>query len=80
MGKGFTIEQARQSFEVLRKSKMIINAYFIVGNLGETEEQMLSIAPFARSIGVDLVHVSRLRAEPYSGLRELVGADAGLPH
>ena len=77
MGKGFTIEQARQSFEVLRKSKMIINAYFIVGNLGETEEQMLSIAPFARSIGVDLVHVSRLRAEPYSGLRELVEQTPG---
>ncbi len=60
MGKGFTIEQVRQRFEVLRKSKMIINAYFIVGNIGETEEQMLSTASFARSIGVDLIHVSRL--------------------
>jgi hypothetical protein len=72
MGKGFTIEQVRQRFAVLRQSKMIINAYFIVGNIGETEEQMLSTAPFARSIGVDLIHVSRLRNEPYSGLFELV--------
>ena len=56
---------------------MLINAYFIVGNIGETEEQMLSTTSFARSIGVDLIHVSRLRSEPYSGLRELVGQTPG---
>ena len=77
MGKGFTIEQVRRRFEVLRKSKMIINAYFIVGNIGETEEQMLSTASFARSLGVDLIHVSRLRNEPYSGLEELVAQTPG---
>jgi radical SAM superfamily enzyme YgiQ (UPF0313 family) len=77
MGKGFTIEQVRQRFEVLRKSKMIINAYFIVGNIGETEEQMLSTASFARSLGVDLIHVSRLRNEPHSGLGELVAETPG---
>ena len=77
MGKGFTIQQIRQWFEVLRKSKMIINAYFIVGNIGETEQQMLSIASFARSIGVDLIHVSRLRSELYSGLSELVEQTPG---
>jgi len=77
MRKGFTVEQIRRWFEVLRKSKMIINAYFIVGNIGETEEQMLSTMPFARSVGVDLVDVSRLRHEPYSGLRELVEQTPG---
>lgn len=77
MGKGVTIAQIRQRFEVFRKSKMIINAYFIVGNIGETEEQMLSTAPFARSLGVDLVHVSRLRSAPYSGLSELVEQTPG---
>ena len=77
MGKGFTIEQVRERFQVLRKSKMVINAYFIVGNIGETEEQMLSTASFARSIGVDLIHVSRLRNEPYSGLSELVEQTPG---
>ena len=77
MNKGFTVEQIRQRFKVLRKSKMVINAYFIVGNIGETEEQMLSTASFARSIGVDLIHVSRLRNEPYSGLSELVERTPG---
>jgi radical SAM superfamily enzyme YgiQ (UPF0313 family) len=77
MGKGFTIAQVRERFEVLRKSKMVINAYFIVGNMGETEEQMLSTAPFARSLGVDLIHVSRLRNELYSGLGTLVAQTPG---
>jgi anaerobic magnesium-protoporphyrin IX monomethyl ester cyclase len=77
MGKGFTIAQVRRWFEVLRQSKMVINAYFIVGNIGETEEQMLSTASFARSLGVDLVHVSRLRCEPYTPLRELVRQTPG---
>ena len=56
---------------------MIINAYFIVGNIGETEEQMLSTASFARSIGVDLIHVSRLRSDPFSDLRGLVEQTPG---
>ena len=77
MGKGFNIERVREWFQVLRTSKMIINAYFIVGNIGENEEQMLSIAPFAQSIGVDLIHVSRLRNEPYSGLSEVVEQTPG---
>ncbi|MEN6459467.1 MAG: radical SAM protein [Thermoguttaceae bacterium] len=77
MGKGFTVEQVRRRFEVLRKSKMIINAYFIVGNIGETEEQMLSTASFARSLGVDLIHVSRLRSEAHSGLKDLVKQTPG---
>jgi hypothetical protein len=77
MGKGFTIGRVRQAFQVFRKSKMVINAYFIVGNIGETEEQMASTAPFARSLGVDLIHVSRLRCEPYTGLRELVAQTPG---
>jgi len=77
MGKGFTIRQVRERFEVLRKSQMVINAYFIVGNIGETEEQMLSTASFARSIGVDLIHVSRLRNEPYSGLSKVVAETPG---
>ena len=80
MGKGFTVEQVRQRFEVLRKTKMIINAYFIVGNIGETEEQMLSTASFARSLGVDLIHVSRLAQRAVFGLARTGRADARLPH
>jgi radical SAM superfamily enzyme YgiQ (UPF0313 family) len=77
MGKGFNIQQVREGFEVFRRSKMLVNAYFIVGNIGETEEQMLFTAPFAKSIGASLIFVSRLRNEPYSGLGELVAQTPG---
>ena len=77
MGKGFNIQQVREGFEVFRRSKMLVNAYFIVGNIGETEEQMLSTAPFAKSIGASLIFVSRLRNEPYSGLAEVVAKTPG---
>jgi radical SAM superfamily enzyme YgiQ (UPF0313 family) len=77
MGKGFTIQQVRQRFAVLHKSRMIINAYFIAGNLGETEEQILSTVSLARSMGVDLILVSPLRNEPYSGVAELVEKTSG---
>ena len=80
MGKGFTIKQVRERFAVLRKSKMVINAYFIVGNIGETEEQMLAIAPFARSIGVQ--PDARLPAAQRAvlGLKRAGCQDAGLSH
>jgi radical SAM superfamily enzyme YgiQ (UPF0313 family) len=77
MGKGFTVEQVRQRFAVLHKSKMIIAAYFIVGNIGETQEQMLSTASFARSIGADFIFLSRLRMEPHSDLGELIEQTPG---
>ena len=77
MNKGFNIEQVRQWCSVLSRSKMLLNAYFIAGNIGESEEQMLSTAPFARAIGADLIHVSRLRNEPHSGLEELVRQTPG---
>ena len=77
MGKGFTVEQIRERFAVLRQYRMLLNAYFIVGNLGETEEQMLSVAPFARSLGVDLIHVSRLRSDPHTGLNDLIARTPG---
>ena len=38
---------------------------------------MLSTASFARSIGVDLIHVSRLRNEPHSGMTDLVAQTPG---
>ncbi|MFH1267772.1 MAG: hypothetical protein ABIK89_18810, partial [Planctomycetota bacterium] len=38
---------------------------------------MLSTVSFARSIGVDLLQVSRLRNEPHSGLNQLVEQTPG---
>lgn len=70
--KGFTTAEVRKSFEVLRRADMIIHAYFIVGNIGETEQEMLQIGPFAKELGVDTIALSRLRYEKYSALEEIL--------
>ena len=75
--KGFDTRQLREYFRVLRKSRMILHGYFIVGCIGETEEEMLEIAPFARELGVDTIGLCELRNERYSGLEELVARSPG---
>ena len=47
----------------------------IVGNIGETEEEMLEIAPFARELGLDIIQLTMLRNERDSGLDQLVEAN-----
>ncbi|MHC5040142.1 MAG: B12-binding domain-containing radical SAM protein [Planctomycetota bacterium] len=77
MRKGFNTKQLREHFDVLRKTKMVLFGYFIVGNIGESEREMLHIAPFARELGIDAIQLTMLRNERYSGLDELVAASPG---
>ncbi len=77
MRKGFNTKQLREYFRVLKRSRMLLNGYFIVGNIGETEEEMLQIAPFARELGLDTITLCLLRNEPYSGLDELIARNPG---
>lgn len=77
LNKGFTIAQVRKAFEVLRKFPFIYHGYFIIGNIGETEKDMLSIAGFAREIGVDTLSLSLLRCEKYSPLKALIEKSPG---
>ncbi|UCF43129.1 MAG: B12-binding domain-containing radical SAM protein [Planctomycetota bacterium] len=72
MGKGFTIEEVGEAFEVLRHFKMVHAGYFIVGYIGEDEKEMRQIAGFARGLGIDILIPSKLRAMRYSPLRKTV--------
>jgi anaerobic magnesium-protoporphyrin IX monomethyl ester cyclase len=72
LNKGFKTSDVRKAFEVLRKSNILINGYFIIGLIGETEEEMLEIVPYAKEIGIDLISPNRLRYEKYSGLAVLL--------
>lgn len=72
LNKGFKTADVKKAFEVLRKSNMLTNGYFIVGLIGESEEEMLEIVPYAREIGLDLISPNRLRYEKYSGLNQLL--------
>ena len=72
MRKGFDTAKIHEHFKVLRASGMFLHGSFIVGNVGETEAEMLQIAPFAHELGLDTVGLSALRSSPYSGLEELL--------
>ncbi len=72
MRKGFNTAKIREYFDVLRDRPMILNGYFIFGNIGESVEEMKQILPFARELGVDTLTLSMLRNNAHSGIEELV--------
>ncbi len=70
--KGITQQQVREAFAVLTQYDFHLHGYFIYGNLGETEEEMLYIPKFAREIGLDSISFQKLRVEKFSPLKEAV--------
>ena len=71
LNKGFDIKAVRKAFSVLVKYPIYYHGYFIYGNIGETEEEMLCISGFAREIRVDSITFQKLRIEKFSPLREV---------
>ena len=71
LDKGFTQETVRKSFAVLKKYPIFYHGYFIYGNIGETEEEMVYIAQFAKEISVDSITYQKLRIEKFSPLKEV---------
>ncbi len=77
MNKGFDSQTIRDAFKVLKKYPIYYHGYFIYGNIGETEEEMLVIPQFAKEIGVDGITFNKLRIEKFSSLRELAEKTPG---
>jgi magnesium-protoporphyrin IX monomethyl ester (oxidative) cyclase len=75
--KGITQQQIREAFAVLTRYDFFLHGYFIYGNIGETEEEMLYIPKFAREIGLDSISFQKLRIEKYSPLKEVVESTPG---
>ena len=75
--KGFDSKMIRKSFAVLNKYPIYYHGYFIYGNIGETEEEMLYIAQFAKEIGVDSITFHKLRMEKFSPLIEIAEKTPG---
>lgn len=72
LNKGFTVQDIREAFTVLRRFPFHYHGYFIYGNVGESEEEMLVIPDFANELGLDTITYQKLRAERYSPIHELV--------
>lgn len=71
LNKGFNSAEIRRCFEVLKKYPIYYHGYFIYGNIGETEKEMLYIAKFAREISLDSITFQKLRIEKFSPLRKV---------
>ena len=70
LDKGFNSDTIRKSFVVLMKYPIYYSGYFIYGNIGETEEEMLYIPKFAKEICVDNIVFNNLRIDKFSPLRK----------
>jgi anaerobic magnesium-protoporphyrin IX monomethyl ester cyclase len=70
--KGITQQQVRDAFAILTQYDFHLHGYFIYGNVGESEEEMLYIAKFAKEIGLDSISFQKLRVEKFSPLKEIV--------
>jgi radical SAM superfamily enzyme YgiQ (UPF0313 family) len=75
--KGITQQQVRDAFAVLARYDFFLHGYFIYGNIGETEEEMLYIAKFAKELKLDSISFQKLRIEKFSPLKEVVEATPG---
>jgi anaerobic magnesium-protoporphyrin IX monomethyl ester cyclase len=72
MNKGFDTAKIREYFKVLRTFNFVYHCYFIIGNIGESREEMLATVPFGHELGVDTLGLSVLRATKFSPLKEMV--------
>jgi anaerobic magnesium-protoporphyrin IX monomethyl ester cyclase len=75
--KGITQQQVRDAFAVLTQYDFYLHGYFIYGNIGETEEEMLYIPKFAKEIKLDSITFQKLRVERFSPLKEVVEETLG---
>ena len=75
--KGITEQEIREAFAILTRYDFYLHGYFIYGNIGETEEEMLYISKFAKEIKLDSISFQKLRVERFSPLKELVDKTPG---
>ena len=77
LAKGITQQQIRDSIAVLRQYNFFLHGYFIYGNIGESEEEMLCIPKFAKELKLDSISFQKLRVEKFSPLKEIIDATPG---
>ena len=77
LDKGITQQEIRDAFAILTQYNFHLHGYFIYGNIGETEEEMLYIPKFAKEIKLDSISFLKLRVEKFSPLKEVVEETPG---
>jgi len=77
LNKGFDSDTIKKCFAELKKYPIYYHGYFIYGNIGETEEEMLCISKFAKEINLDSITFQKLRIEKFSPLKRIAEETPG---
>jgi len=64
LNKGITLEQAKKTFDLTRKHKMNILAYFMIGNPDESREDIYTTYKVMKKLKPDYVHITILTPFP----------------
>jgi radical SAM superfamily enzyme YgiQ (UPF0313 family) len=72
MNKGFDTAKIAEYFKILRQFNFIYHCYFIIGNIGETKQEIFDIVKFSKKLGVDTLGLSVLRATKFSPLKNML--------
>ncbi len=72
MKKGFNTAKIAEYFKTLRQFNFIYHCYFIIGNIGETKQEIFDIVKFSHRLGVDTLGLSVLRATKFSPLKDML--------
>jgi len=78
MRKGYTVRMARTAFAHLAETKILTLGNFLIGNPGETEDEMLAIADYAARLGVDFISPNKIYAYENTDFEQWVLAQPGM--
>ena len=78
MRKGYSVRMARTAFRHLAETNILTLGNFLIGNPGETEEEMLHVADYAARLGVDFISPNKIYAYEDSDFERWVLAQPGM--
>jgi radical SAM superfamily enzyme YgiQ (UPF0313 family) len=70
--KGYTVKMCRKAFRHLAKTDIVTLGNFLIGVPGQTIDDMLYVAEYAKELGLDLISPNKLYAYPNSTFRDWV--------
>jgi radical SAM superfamily enzyme YgiQ (UPF0313 family) len=78
MRKGYTVEMCRRAFRHLADTSILTLGNFLIGNPGETAEDMLGIADYAAELGIDFISPNKIYAYADTDFEQWVLAQPGM--
>jgi radical SAM superfamily enzyme YgiQ (UPF0313 family) len=78
MRKGYTLKMCRQAFENLKATNILTLGNFLIGNPGETEEDMIGIADYAAGLGLDFISPNKIYAYANTDFEQWVLQQPGM--